>query len=317
MEYVNCNLCGGRNHRRRYQLSDTNYGLAGKFTLVQCRDCELVFLNPRPTKSEIGLYYPESRYHPYKTIHAVGATFPGPTHWRRAHWLTQQKEPAKLLDVGCGNGLFLVAMRGFGWQCVGVEPNEAAGQHARDTLGLKVHIGDVFLLRSAATFDLITLWDVLEHVHSPADVLAHCNRLLKPGGIVALHVPNWDSIERRLFRERWTGLDVPRHLYHFSPRTLRQLLNLSGFRVQTLITQAPVLTLASNVLRWAGDWLYRKGKPKALTAESSNDSSRSPARRRLVSFVHLLMGPPNAVANLMNRGATIMVVAVKARDAYD
>lgn len=311
MEYISCNLCGSSDNEKYYQVRDYNYGMPGVFTIVQCRRCGLVYLNPRPTQGEISSFYPESRYHPFKAIHGAGATIPGSTHWKRALWLTRRTQVGTVLDVGCGSGLFLLAMGALGWNCVGVEPNETAAQHAREVAGLEVLAGDVFAINQVATYDVITLWDVLEHVHSPLDVLVHCNRLLNSDGVIALHAPNWASIERRLFGERWTALDSPRHLYHFSPGTIKQLLKRSGFRVETLHAKAPVLTLASNVLRWAGDRLYREGRSKAFMAKTQSNRKSSPKRLSLIHLVHILMRPPNAVANFLNMGASMLILARK------
>lgn len=313
MEYIICNLCGHSETKQCYQVQDYNYGLPGVFTIVQCRNCGLVYLNPRPTQGEISSFYPESRYHPFKAIHGAGTTVPGSTHWQRALWLSRRTEVGSVLDVGCGSGQFLLAMDALGWNCVGVEPNETAAQHARDAAGLEVLAGDIFAINQVAIYDVITLWDVLEHVHSPYDVLVHCNRLLNLDGVIALHVPNWASIERRLFGERWTALDTPRHLYHFSPETIKHLLKRSGFRVKTLQAKAPVLTLASNVLRWAGDRLYRQGRPKVHMAKTQSNGKSSPRRLSLIQLVQILMRPPNAVANLLNMGASMLVLAQKER----
>ena len=311
MEHVACDLCGSDDSRLIYSLFDTNYGLPGQFTLVQCRDCDLVYQNPRPSVAEIASFYPTARYHPFQTIYSQETAVPTSTHRKRARLLTQKMGSGNVLDLGCGNGLFLLAMRELGWRCVGLEPNVAAAQHARDILQLDVHTGDIFSLEARSTFDLITLWDVLEHTHAPSNVLQHAHRLLKPPGTLALNVPNWDSFERRLFRERWIALDAPRHLYHFSPKTIRQLLAKCGFDVKILRAQAPVLSLASNVLRRGGDWLLRQGQAKALVRPASGPDTVSPRRRRLIQLVHLLMLPPNAVANALNRGAGMTVIAQK------
>lgn len=311
MEYTACDLCHEQKSQFIYRVADTNYGLPGQFILVQCQRCGLVYQNPRPGTDEIASFYPTSRYHPFRAIHGEETAGPNPTHWKRARLLTQRMGPGKVLDVGCGNGLFLLAMRELGWHCLGVEPNSEAGQFARNRLQLEVHTGYISSLEARRSFDLITLWDVLEHTHSPSGVLGHAYELLRPAGLVALSVPNWDSFERRLFRERWIALDAPRHLYHFSPKTIRQLLSRCGFRVETLHTQAPVLSLASNVLRWGGDWLLRRGQPKAPMAPTPSALNIPPQRHRLIRLVHLLMRPANAVANTLNRGASITVVARK------
>jgi SAM-dependent methyltransferase len=203
----------------------------------------------------------------------------------------------------------MVAMRQAGWICAGVEPNPVAAGFAQSELGLNVVTGDIFAWPAQAQFDLVTLWDVLEHTPSPTAVLRQARALLKPRGWLALSVPNWGSLERRLFGERWIAHDAPRHLYHFAPQPLRALLGRAGFVVRRLQAAAPVHSLASNALRLAGDQLFRRGQAKALASTPAGPAQVSPARRSLIQAAHVLLVPPNAVANLFQRGANLTVMA--------
>jgi 2-polyprenyl-3-methyl-5-hydroxy-6-metoxy-1,4-benzoquinol methylase len=314
MESVVCNICEQDHSRLQVEVRDTNYGCSGTFRLVQCQQCGLVYQNPRPTPAEIGTYYPVAQYHPFRALWEGATVVPAPLHQQRARLLTEKIKAGKVLDVGCGSGLFLVAMQEQGWQCMGVEPNEAAAQFCRENLGLQVETGDIFSLTGSVAYELITFWDVLEHTHSPKIVLQQAHRLLKPAGYVALNVPNWDSLERRLFGENWIALDAPRHLYHFMPATLVKLLTLCGFTPQSMRDAAPPLSLASNVLRWAGDRFLRQGQAKALTGTPSitaTPATISSSRRFLIALVHQAMKLPNAVANQLNKGAGITVIAQK------
>lgn len=205
-------------------------------------------------------------------------------------------------------------MHTLGWTCVGVEPNRTAAEVARRQLQLDVRLGDIFTLDDSESFDLVTFWDVLEHTPSPRKVLTQANRLLAPTGILALTLPNWDSLERVIFREGWIALDAPRHLYHFSPCTISQMLDQCGFQVETLSASAPVLSLASNVLRFAGNAVFRHGQPKALTdvIEPYSVSARpSRAKQSLIHAMNVLVWFPNACANLLNRGSSLFILARK------
>jgi 2-polyprenyl-3-methyl-5-hydroxy-6-metoxy-1,4-benzoquinol methylase len=119
-----------------------------------------------------------------------------------------------------------------GWEVAGVEPITSAAEYARRRFALAVFQG---VLRDApyapASFDVVTFWDVLEHTFSPAEELAHAARLLRRGGLVVVSVPNWDSLDRRLFGRHWLGLDPPRHLYVFTRKTLTAMLTQAGFSV--------------------------------------------------------------------------------------
>jgi 2-polyprenyl-3-methyl-5-hydroxy-6-metoxy-1,4-benzoquinol methylase len=136
-----------------------------------------------------------------------------------------------VLDVGCATGIFLHEMGLAGWQTAGVELVASAAELARQRFGLEVFQGMlVDAPYASASFDVLTFWDVLEHTFSPQDELKRAAELLKPGGLVVIHVPNWESIDRRLFGPYWAGLDSPRHLFVFTRPSLNALLENAGFR---------------------------------------------------------------------------------------
>jgi len=146
-----------------------------------------------------------------------------------------RQERGRLLDFGCGGGGFLERMRRLGWQVTGVDMSVAAVQRVRTELGLDALAGSLphaGLVHNA--FDLITMWQSLEHVHEPLPVLREARRLLVSGGMLVVSVPNIDSLPFRWFGTAWFGLDLPRHLTHFTPPTLRLMLEKAGFRVQSL-----------------------------------------------------------------------------------
>jgi 2-polyprenyl-3-methyl-5-hydroxy-6-metoxy-1,4-benzoquinol methylase len=315
LESVVCNLCRQDNVLCVYRVQDTNYGTPGLFSIVKCVQCGLSYLNPRPSPSELSAIYPEDRYHPFSAMNAEGETAPAPLLWKRVQRLTTIAGPGRVLDLGCGSGLFLKAMQEVGWYCVGVELNAMAAEFAHYRLGLDVRQGDISQLELPEKFDLVTLWDVLEHTGSPAAVLARVHDLLVPGGLLAISVPNWESLERKLFRERWIALDAPRHFYHFSPVTITHLLQKSGFELQSIRAQAPVLSLASNTLRLLGDFFLRRGRAKALhsPAVSAPPVRLQPGSRRqiVIRLVHFGLIPVNGLFNRLNRGATLEVIAQK------
>jgi len=142
----------------------------------------------------------------------------------------ERRHQGRVLDVGCSTGLFLREMALAGWDAVGVELTPTAVRYARERFGLEVFEGmleDAPL--AAGSFDAVTFWDVLEHVYSPSATLARTAELLRPGGVVAINVPSWDSLDRRLFGRHWQGYDPPRHLYVFTRPTLTDLLGRAGF----------------------------------------------------------------------------------------
>jgi SAM-dependent methyltransferase len=138
--------------------------------------------------------------------------------------------PGRLLDVGCGNGLFLKRMSDLGWIAQGVETDTRSARVARETYGFEVYGGTLQDAGFPAdSFDAITMSHVIEHLRDPLLVLAECRRILKPGGVLVVTTPNYKCLGHRCFGRRWLGLDPPRHLYVFSRKSLDLMANRTGF----------------------------------------------------------------------------------------
>jgi 2-polyprenyl-3-methyl-5-hydroxy-6-metoxy-1,4-benzoquinol methylase len=145
--------------------------------------------------------------------------------------------PGKLLDVGCGSGKYLARMKSLGWDVLGIDYSERAAQTAQSAYGVDVRVGTVPNKElPVAAFDLVTAWQVLEHLQRPRQALAGIRSLLKPDGVFILSVPNQAGWAARYFGPDWIGLDVPRHLSHFTPASLLAMLRSEGFHVQHLST---------------------------------------------------------------------------------
>ncbi len=164
------------------------------------------------------------------------------------HWLRQRAtfqlnvllpryvKDGTLLDIGCGSGMYLALMKALGWKrVVGVDINQEALKRARQVLDIEVHCGSLPTLKLAAgSFDAVTLSHTLEHVGDPVALLTEIHRLLKPGGQLAIVVPNIDSVSSRAYGVDWFALDVPRHLVSFNRRTLTAAVTQTGFTVESL-----------------------------------------------------------------------------------
>jgi len=238
MEYTMCNLCGSANAAP--VLSDLPDFLLHRSevsaTLVKCASCGLVYQNPRPTFEEMAVHYPPD-YESYTPE-------PGAKNaswllrqairygvYKRCRYVTHHKHSGRILDVGCSTGIFLQGMRNSGdWEPYGVEINEHAAHIAQEH-GLDVRLGTLEQAGFADEFfDVVTLWDVLEHLHDPSGSLREIYRILKPDGLLVIRVPNASSWDSRLFGRYWAGLDSPRHLYVFTPVTLDALLTANHFQ---------------------------------------------------------------------------------------
>jgi SAM-dependent methyltransferase len=173
-------------------------------------------------------------------------------------------EPGRVLDLGCGAGENLETLSKRGWDVFGVEPSPAVAARVVERL----HVSDDRIVVAAAeqasfapsTFDLVVMSHVLEHLHEPRDVLRHVHDWLAPGGRLLIRVPNASSLESRIFGRFWFGLDVPRHLAHFTPETLARLLVETGFTVDRLRPQFQASSLSGS-LSHVRDALLRRRSP--------------------------------------------------------
>ena len=218
METVSCNLCGSRESDLVYRMPDHLYFRDQWFSTVACRSCGLGFVNPRPTKEEIGAYYPAEFYEYFEN--------PDENHDRRygieAEYVERAlRSPGRLLDVGCANGGFPRFMKARGWDVEGVE----VSQTSRPIDDFPVHkrvFPEVAL--APAQYDVVTAWAVLEHTHDPMAYFRKAFDVLKPGGAFIFLVTNFESTtSRMLFCE-----DPPRHLYFFTESTVKQYLRTVG-----------------------------------------------------------------------------------------
>ncbi|HPO72955.1 MAG TPA: class I SAM-dependent methyltransferase [Armatimonadota bacterium] len=228
LESVGCLFCGDSETDALTRVRDLKFFTPGEFCLVRCRRCRLIYLNPRPSPAGIAAYYPKEYWS--ESVGELPDVYLDRATRHMVNAICRRYPGGRVLDVGCGTGGLVAYFCDRGMDAMGVEPMARPAQLAREA-GLNVVTG--YLAEAAFpddSFDVITLVDVLEHTHDPVAVLAEARRVLKPGGMLMAKVPNISSLQARLMGPWWFALDVPRHLYHFSPATLRSALSRAGFR---------------------------------------------------------------------------------------
>lgn len=250
LEYINCNLCNSDNYEILYEstvkansqenwqefcCTNPFYGKHGR--IVRCRNCGLVYMNPRGRaldclsnyKKVIDLKYIEEK---------IGRVL---TYEKSLDDIEKIKKKGKILDVGCYAGFFLEVARNRGWEVTGAEPSEWASSYARDTLKMDVRTGvlkDQNFMEEY--FDVVTLWDVLEHLSDPLDDLKEINRIMKRDGLLCLTTINIDSLFARITGKRWPQLMVM-HNFFYTPATIKTLLAKAQFSVLRTATHTRIL----------------------------------------------------------------------------
>lgn len=290
-EKVNCPLCGSIPCETLFIGRDMLHGTAGEWPVVRCRNCSLVYTNPRPTIESLSLVYPRdySRYRPprptKKSIRwrlqqwALSHHWNYPPHksslfgkissWPFFLWTKYKRRnldlfpwvgQGKLLDFGCGSGKYLQRMNQRGWQVTGMDISEQAVDVCRQ-LGYEAYVGTEPAQKfPAKSFDVVTLWHVLEHVPQPINILQQIHTILTENGQLILALPNIASPLARWFGKYWFAWELPRHLAHFDPDTITKMLEMTGFRVDKIFNQKygqTVQTSCTYLVRDTGKIQYR------------------------------------------------------------
>jgi 2-polyprenyl-3-methyl-5-hydroxy-6-metoxy-1,4-benzoquinol methylase len=205
-----------------------------EFSIESCRQCGLRFTNPRPDEDKLAGYYDSEEYISHSNegfslvngLYKIARTF---TLRKKLKLIDRLSDNKHLLDVGCGTGHFIDYCQQHGWQISGVEPNETARQQAENKTNIK--ISPELNGLNDQTFDVITLWHVLEHLPNLENTINKLKSLLASEGVLIIAVPNYEAYEESVFKENWAAYDVPRHLYHFNRNAVITLANKYGLKV--------------------------------------------------------------------------------------
>lgn len=267
IHYNYCPLCGSLAIKE--VLSVTDYTVSREiFPIVECNDCSLRFTQDVPDAASIGPYYKSEDYisHTDTTKGMINRLY----QYVRRRTLNSKRKliqkstgrgKGRLLDVGSGTGSFIHEMERHGWETVGLEPDEGARMLARELYGVGLRDALELYHLPAESFHAITLWHVLEHVHELHRYVDHLKSLLKKDGRLFIAVPNYTSADAAAYKEFWAAWDVPRHLYHFTPKAMQKLVEKHGLEI---LSYKPMWYDSFYIGLLSSK--YKKGKPKIISA---------------------------------------------------
>jgi len=237
IHYSECPVCKGGQINLAFSAKDNTVSNKN-FPIWKCNDCSLLFTQDVPGQDEIGTFYASENYisHSDTRKGVINSLY----HTIRKHTLSTKLKLVKsetgltrgnILDIGCGTGAFLNTMKTAGWGITGLEPDENARPKANATYQLNAMPAAELFNLPAGSFNAITMWHVLEHVHQLHEYVNQLRHLLSEKGKIFIAVPNYTSYDAAHYKEHWAAYDVPRHLYHFSPQSMKALMNAHGLQV--------------------------------------------------------------------------------------
>lgn len=230
-----CPLCGG-SHLEYHLTAADHLVTQQQFDIIRCADCKFMFTQDAPTFQSIGTYYESPRYQPhYEDGGIMGHVYALARAMmlrRKANLIHRYVEQAgALLDIGAGRGHFMSQMRRRGWSVTGCEQSRSARQYASSNFGLSLAGNVMEADFDDGSFDVITLWHSMEHIHDLNGLWQLLSRWLAEEGLLLLALPNAESADSRYYGSDWAAWDVPRHLWHLSPESLSSLACRHNFRV--------------------------------------------------------------------------------------
>jgi 2-polyprenyl-3-methyl-5-hydroxy-6-metoxy-1,4-benzoquinol methylase len=284
-----CPVCNSANFEN-YKIVKDHSVSKESFVICKCKSCNFQFTNPRPTEESISSYYDSDDYisHTNKANNLINWIYKQARQYSVSYKLSiinkfSANKNARILDYGCGTGFFLNNAQKQGWQAFGVEPSEQARTIARQNEQATIVSGLSELNLKNKKFQVITLWHVLEHIHRLNEVLQELKGLLKEKGRILIAVPNIESFDQEVFQEYWAAYDVPRHLYHFSPDSMKTLMLKHGLKIKKIYPMkldAFYISLLSNK--------YKNSQARYLNSFITGLKSNSAAKSNISKYSSLI-----------------------------
>ncbi len=210
------------------------------FEIVECSKCGFAFTSPRPLEKDLGKYYESEEYISHSNtskgiISRLYQMVRKHTLRKKLQLVNREGQKGLLLDIGCGTGEFLNTVNLDGWKTIGIEPSLGARKQCVDNYKLDVRDENELANLPAKSFDVITMWHVMEHVPHLQERVQKLKELLKLNGVLIVAVPNRSSHDAKYYGAHWAAYDVPRHLWHFRAEDMRSLMSNSEFEVKQIL----------------------------------------------------------------------------------
>ncbi len=316
-----CVACGGREFEVLFE-SYCSDDVRDRFDLARCAACDLVRTQPFLDDSQLGEYYTRDYYgsqsEKFNPVMEQLLEYFTEKHARHLTGLIEKKNGVapRVLDIGCGRAMLLRKLHALGGECTGTEiPAYTFPEGEKDIRFINGHLSEIGF--DSESFDAITIWNVLEHTADPAATLKEIVRILKPGGVFAVAVPNFGSLQRRVFNAHWFHLDLPRHTHHFTEPRLLQLLKDSGLEPLSVQTGALEQEMYGFVQSWQNSSLSRRSPNRLYELLKSSGKKPLPKKMEfllLAAFagVSLPIGAlQSAVSTARNDGVILTIYARK------
>lgn len=252
----NCPICSSSGCSPFLECKDNTVSRE-TFQIVSCNSCGFKFTNPRPSGLDLGKYYKSEEYvsHSNSKKGFINSTYQSVRKYtllKKLQLISKYYKTGNILDIGCGTGEFLNTCKNAKWNTLGIEPDNDARNMGVQNYGLDIRTESELKNLEPESFDIISMWHVLEHVPNLNERVDDLKRLVKPKGIIIIAVPNCNSLDAKIYKEEWAAYDVPRHLYHFTPKDIETLFGkheLKVFRLLPMIFDSFYVSLLSEKIK--------------------------------------------------------------------